>query len=195
MNKLILFLAFTFISMVSYGQNLYSKDGKLLGDQNKLITNCSNGVNAKSIEINNLTIDSKNYCKCVITNIFPLIYYSEIESQGDSLIYYIISNEKYLETILSCIDRNAIYGEHKMDNSTKTDLYRYSAISQCEKEIKKDIELSKLLSDNQIKEGCTCAIKEILDYGFTVNQIDSLNIHNSTILEDAYQGCFIDYFK
>ena len=189
MKKLLFLLVF--MSLVSFGQNIKSKDGITLGKRSDFVKGCVEGTE-KSLKIGTNQVSGEKFCSCMADNLIPELYsYEILQAVTNNNFEELIKNEKNLQILLNCFmdideDINELFKDEHL-YSNKND-----AINVCIEEFKaNDIGIfnNDKQFDQTVKDYCTCAIEKLLFEGYSFKEVMNIENEDNTAFNEVVIPC------
>ncbi len=175
-------------------ENLYSKDGFLLGKKADLIFQCTSGFEVKSTA----TSDEKfEICECVL-NLFAKFYTSKelitLMNNGDNPYKAIFYSENPLikEEFKDCSGKYIKILDSSKNLVNMTPNFSKEYLSACQYELNNNKEIDK--SSYDINKYCDCLSEEYSKNGITVAKIKEFQDENSVAYNEIILKC-ADYSR
>lgn len=170
-------------------ENLYAKDGVLLGNKSELTTQCAKTIDVKS----NISFNEKyRVCECnleLISKFYTSKEIIELIKSGKSP-YTEIYNSKNPEIRKDFEECSAKYLEildPKQNLTTMTKNFSENFIIACEYNLNNDSEIDKSKID--IDKYCECLNNECVKKGISISDIKDFEDKNSIAYNEILQRC------
>ena len=162
--KFLQFIILSFLSISTFSQAVFTKDGVELGDRSNFINSCIGGFDKDDIDLNGITVNKYKYCSCVCDNLIPEVTSDEIliAMKTDDLSS-LFSKDQNLKIIMQCVDGNMkLEDDFVFKESEYSDRSKKFAIQNCVNEVlnnSSDYSWTETLAN----EYCECDIEKMYD--------------------------------
>lgn len=185
-TSLLIICLFSCIIFSQSNENIYTKDGVLLGKKKDLIKQCANGMEAKSTA----TFDDKcDACECVL-NLFSTYYNSKelftLMNNGKNPFKEIfISDNPIIKTeFKECLGKYLKLLDTSKNLTTMTPNFSEDFIIACQYTMKTDYD--KYIDINKY---CECLDNEYSKKGITISKLKEFQDENSVSYNEILQKC------
>ena len=190
--KVILALLILLISLKINAQkteNLYTKDGIILGNKTQLINQCVKGIKVKS----DTNPDEKiKVCECNLNLISKFYTAKELRQIMDSgqnpyMEIFKSKNPEILEEFKQCSSKYIKILDQNANLTTMTKNFSDSFIMACQYQLNNDISINKENID--IIKYCECLDNEYSKKGITISNLKEFQDENSVSYNEILQNC------
>jgi len=173
-----IFIVFSFLTSITFGQKVKTKDGVLLGDRKDFISSCASGAEEEMMNLKGMEINTYDYCSCVCDNIIPMLQYDELDAaiKNDNLVALFMKEEN-LNEIKNCLKGNLeVDEEFEFNKNNRSEVTIELAKQECINGILEDPEMNEAWSEEMADDYCACAMDKLYSKGYTFK--DLLDIEN-----------------
>jgi hypothetical protein len=171
-NTIIIFLLCTTIAATAQdkSENIYMKDGTVLGNRETLVSECATGM-GESDAMNGFNKES--ICDCMLSTLakhFTMREFTKMTSSKNFNYEKLFSDKKRPELgqdLFACIISNA--AEMKKGD-TAAGVFQKEFIASCKAEAKKSVELK----DYDLEVYCVCAFNKMKEKNLSVKELQNL---------------------
>ena len=105
--KFLQFIILSFLSISTFSQAVFTKDGVELGDRSNLLIQCIGGFDKDDIDLNGIMVNKYKYCSCVCDNLIPEVTSDEIlMAMKTNDLSSLFLKDQNLKIIMKCVDGN-----------------------------------------------------------------------------------------
>lgn len=189
------FLLISFINNICNGQNLVSKDGLVLGKKSDFFNACVKGVKNEFVKINDIEVNSENYCTCLMDNFIPNINSKYlIQAVNDNKLNELILQDEYFHFFSDCIDNNIkINDKYRFEN--QDEIVTELSIKNCVNEILNDTSLIYIFTPQLAKKYCECSIEKLYNSNYSFKDLKDIENLNSITYNELIVECFNEILK
>lgn len=192
-------LLITYVS--STAQNIYFKDGVLVGKTSELIADCIEGAKNKNPESQEILLDYSKYCSCLIEEVYPKFTSDEfLRSQEYGDMAKLMLRDDVFAVLEDCVPSAAQlqsdYTYEKFNRADRYELQLKTGVKSCINEMMTAPETKGIFTQEFVEKYCTCIISRLLEAGIQYGELfdlDETSKVNTTILEPCAEKVFQNY--
>lgn len=172
MRKLVaLLFVFVFVCAQANSQNVYTKDGMLIGDKKELVKSCVEGGKDAALEISGVKINVEDYCSCIMGEVMSSLTSAELKKHSEvgDLIQFMTQGEN-LTLLMECALPNIKVDDdfsYDLSNSPNPEIQRQVGIEFCSQQLMSSEQARAIVNEEQAITYCTCVIDGLYGSGYT----------------------------
>ena len=188
--KFLQFIILSLLSLSTFSQTVFTKDGVELGDRSNFINSCIGGFDKDDIDLNGITVNKYKYCSCVCDNLIPEVTSDEIlMAMKTNDLSSLFLQDQNLKIIMKCVDGNMrlkddfVFKENEYSERSKK-----LAIQNCVNEVLNNSS-DYSWTEAQADEYCECAIEKMYDAGMTFKDAKEATEEDSRAFNEIVIPC------
>jgi len=194
--------------MSAEAQTIYTKDGVRIGEANELVAECTIAADAslkgKAMVLNGIELDTRAYCDCVISELFPTLESTEIiEAHSSGKMMELFTKGDNFFIVANCAGENTDLDSSEINVGSllrelaASDIHGVSSAAEkywmktCLEGVRAGDPNGDAFSDQMAMDYCACALNTLRESDeYSLSDIENSDDVNSDAFQKVVVPCF-----